>query len=134
MSTGSKRPTGRAAPWRGRKRVKDPRNQFIAVRCSDTEYAAITESAKRAGLSVGAYLRAAATGEAGPRAVRRPPVEHETLARVLGQVGKIGSNVNQVAKGFNGSRLLPGFPEILAIRRDIGELRAALLKALGRGD
>ena len=134
MSNGSKRPTGRAAPWRGRKRIKNPRNHFIAVRCSDTEYVSITESAMRAGLSIGAYLRAAATGDAGPRAVRRPPVEHEALARVLGQVGKIGSNVNQVAKRYNGSGLVPGFPEILAMRRDIGELRAALLKALGRGD
>jgi len=134
MREGSKQPTGRAAPWRGRRRVKDPRSHFIAVRCSDTEYAAIIESAKRAGLSIGAYLRAAALGDSGPRSVRRPPLEHQALAWVVGQVGKIGSNVNQIAKSFNGSGLLPGFPEILAMKRDIAEMRGALLKALGRGD
>lgn len=117
-----------------RMRVDDARTQFIAVRCTITERAAIGERADQAGLSVGAYLRSQALGSPGPRAVRRPPVERKELARLLGWLGKLGSNVNQLAHGFNRDRLLPGLPELLAIRREVGEMRAALIKALGRGD
>jgi hypothetical protein len=117
-----------------RMRVDDARTQFIAVRCTITEHAAITEKATQAGLAVGAYLRSQALGTPGPRAVRKPPVERKELARLLGWLGKLGSNVNQLAHGFNRDRLLPGFPELLAIRREVGEMRAALIKALGRGD
>lgn len=117
-----------------RMRVDDARTQFIAVRCTITERSAIGERAGQAGLSVGAYLRSQALGSPGPRAVRRPPVERKELARLLGWLGKLGSNVNQLAHGFNRDRLLPGLPELLAIRREVGEMRAALIKALGRGD
>lgn len=117
-----------------RMRVRDARGRFIAVRCSDQEHANIAEKAAQAGLSVGAFLRSLALGDAGPRAVRRPPVERKELARLLGHLGKVGSNINQLAHAFNRDRIIPGFPEILAIREDIRQLRAALMKALGRGD
>ena len=110
------------------------RTRFIAVRCTAEEHASITEAASRAGFSVGAYLRTLALGSPGPRAVRKPPVERQELARLTGLVGKLGSNVNQLAHGFNRSGKFPGFAELLAIRREIGEMRAALMKALGRGD
>jgi hypothetical protein len=116
------------------KRVDDARTAFIAVRCTITERAAITERATAAGLAVGAYLRSQALGSAGPRAVRKPPVEKKELARLLGWLGKLGSNVNQLARRFNSTGAFPGLPELLAIRREVGEMRAALIRALGRGD
>ena len=116
-------------------RVADARTRLIpAIRCTDKERTAIKAAADRAGLSVGAFMRSQALGTPGPRSVRRPPVEKEELARLLGWLGKLGSNVNQLAHGFNRTGALPGFPELLAIRREVGEMRAALMKALGRGD
>jgi len=130
-------PSGAVAKKRGktippRKRVKDARTRIIPVRCNETERAAISEKATQSGFSVGAFLRALALGDAGPRAVRRPPIERKELARLLGHLGKVGSNINQIAHGFNRNRILPGFPELLAIREDIRQLRDALMKALGR--
>jgi hypothetical protein len=116
----------------GRRRASDPKQAFIAVRCTAKDRAVITEAATRAGLSVGAYLRATALGSPGPRAVRRPPVERTELARILGQLGKVGSNLNQLAHAYNRDRILPGFPEILAMRRDVRAMRDTLMKALGR--
>jgi hypothetical protein len=116
-----------------RMRVKDARTRIIPVRSNESERAAISEKATRAGLSVGAFLRSLALGDAGPRAVRRPPIERKELARLLGHLGKVGSNINQLAHAFNRDRILPGFPELLAIREDIKQMRAALMKALGRG-
>jgi hypothetical protein len=114
-------------------RVKDARTRLIPpIRCTEQERTAIKAAADQAGLSVGAFLRALALGDAGPRAVRRPPIERKELARLLGHLGKVGSNINQLAHGFNRDRILPGFPELLAIREDIRQLRDALMKALGR--
>jgi hypothetical protein len=123
-----------AAPWRGRRRVADAKRCFIAIRCTVHQRTAIEEGAGRAGLSIGAYLRALAFGNPGPRSVRRPPVERAELARLLGLLGKIGSNINQLAHGFNRNGWLPGYAQLIAIRQDVGQMRAALFKALGRGD
>jgi hypothetical protein len=121
------------APWRGRMRVKDARTKVIPpIRCTEGEQAAIKAAADQAGLSVGAFLRALALGDAGPRAVRRPPIERKELARLLGQLGKVGSNVNQLAHAYNRTGILPGFPELVAIRQEVGQMRAALMQALGR--
>jgi mobilization protein NikA len=120
------------APWRGRKRVSDAKNSFISVRCTAEERSKIDEAARRAGLSIGAYLRSLALGSAGPRAVRRPPIERKELARLLGHLGKVGSNLNQLAHAFNRNGRVPGLAELTAMRQQIGELRDALIKALGR--
>jgi hypothetical protein len=120
------------APWRGRKRVSDAKTSFVSVRCTAKERSKIDETARQAGLSIGAYLRTIALGDAGPRAVRRPPIERKELARLLGHLGKVGSNLNQLAYAFNRDRRVPGVAELTAMRQQVGELRDALMKALGR--
>ncbi len=119
-------------PWRGRRRVEDARTKLIPVRCTAEERAAIKAAADKAGLSVGALLRALALGDAGPRAVRRPPVERKELARLLGHLGKVGSNLNQLAHAFNRDGRVPGVVELNGIRGHVVEMRDALIKALGR--
>jgi hypothetical protein len=119
------------APWRGRMRVKDARKRLIHLRCTDHERAAIKAVAEEAGFSVGALLRLLALGDAGPRAVRRPPVERAELARLLGELNKIGSNVNQIAKAIHTTRNLPSWSELAEIKADIAVMRASVLKALG---
>ena len=125
--------TRHAAPWRGRRRVEDAKTSFISVRCTAKERSQIDAAATQAGLSVGAYLRTLALGKAGPRAVRRPPVERKELARLLGHLGKVGSNINQLAHAFNSTRRFPGIAELAAMRQQVTELKDALMKALGRG-
>jgi hypothetical protein len=125
-------PTKRAAPWRGRRRVADPKDSFITVRCTAQDHAAIDEQATKAGLSVAAYLRALALGAPGPRAVRRPPVERVELAKLLGAVGKLGGNVNQIAKAVHTTRNLPSWSELAAIQQEIAQIREAIFRALGR--
>ena len=132
MSDAPKPSNGRAAPWRGRKRVADPKNSLIAIRCTAKDHAAIDKEASKAGLSLSAYLRTLALGAPGPRAVRRPPVERTELARLLGHIGKLGSNVNQIAKAVNTTRNLPSWSELAAIQQEVAQMRAALLKALNR--
>ena len=91
----------RRAPWGGRKRAADTKEKFIAVRCTLDDHAFIGETAAQAGMSIGAFLRTLALGTAGARAVKRPRIEREQLAKLLGEIGKLGSNVNQIAKWAN---------------------------------
>jgi hypothetical protein len=122
------------APWRGRPRVKDAKDKRIALRCTEEDHAFIEDTAARAGLSVGAYLRTLALGRAGPRAVKRPHTERELLARILGGIGKLGSNHNQIAKWANTVKGPPSAEELAQMRDDIAAMRAEVMKALDRGD
>lgn len=127
-------PERKAAPWRGRKKVADARTKFVAVRCTPAKHAAYEAAAAKAGLSVGAYLRALADGAPGPRAVRRPTVERVALAQVLGALGRVGSNINQLTRVANTTGALPQTAELKRVQEEIATMRAALMKALGRGD
>jgi hypothetical protein len=124
--------TPRKHAARGRRRVENPKQAFIAVRCTAQERETITEAAAKSGLAIGAYLRATALGTPGPRAVRRPPIERKELARLLGHLGKVGSNINQLAYAFNRDRTSPSLAELVTMREQVLELRDALMKALGR--
>lgn len=128
------KPERKRAPWRGRKRVAVARDRYVAVRCTEAEHAKMTEAAQRAGLSVGAFLRALACEGPGLRAARRPPVERQELARLLGHIGKLGSNVNQLAYAANAFNELPRARELEEISEEIRQMRDAVMKALGRGD
>ena len=124
----------RAAPWRGRPRVPDPKDKFIGIRCTAEKLAAYEDAAAQVGLNVGPWLRSLADGDPGPRARRRPSVEKELLARLLGEIGKLGSNHNQLARAANIAGDIPDRPELAAIAEDIHAMRAAVMKALGHGD
>jgi hypothetical protein len=128
------KPRKRRAPWGGRKRAADTKEKFIAVRCTLDDHAFIGETAAQAGMSIGAFLRTVALGRAGARAVKRPRIESEQLAKLLGEIGKLGSNVNQIAKWANTDRAAPSAAEIARMREDISAMRAEVMKVLDRGD
>ena len=121
-------------PRYGKRKLSDARGKFVAVRCSDTEYAALTLAAVRSGLSVGAFLRAVGLGTPGPRAVHRAPAGREEFARILGQLGKLGSNVNQLAHAANAGGAVIASDELTRIADEVREMRDAVMKALGRGN
>jgi hypothetical protein len=121
-------------PWRGRKRVTDPLSAVIHIRCTPTKQAAYEAAAAQAGLSIGEYFRTLADGSPGPRAARRPPIERQELAKLLGHIGKLGSNVNQLAHAANAAGFDVAEGELRAIGNEVRTMRAAVMKALGRGD
>jgi hypothetical protein len=101
------------------------------VRWTDEEFNALAAKADRAGLAVAAFIRAVVLGDPGPRAQRRPPADHKTLRQILGQIGRTGNNVNQIARASNtGSQA--NSAELKGIRRACQDMRKALLEALGK--
>jgi hypothetical protein len=55
------------------------------------------------------------------------------LAKLLGAIGHLGSNVNQLAKAAN-SGTLPANRDLALATEAIVAMRAVVMKALGRGD
>lgn len=127
MTPNDNPPPDHPARSRGAKRH---RTRQLAVRCTREELEAIQAKADKAGLATGAFARAAMLDSPGPRAQRRAPADKDALLRVLGQLGKVGSNINQIARRLNtGERVhLPSLEEALSAYL---ELRNAIFEALG---
>jgi len=107
------------------------RGKIQPVRCTLDEFNAIAAKADQAGLSTAAFMRAAALGDAGPRAQRRPPADHKALRQILGHIGRIGNNINQIARALNTEdrAKLTDLPDALRAYLDI---RNAIFEALGK--
>jgi Bacterial mobilisation protein (MobC) len=110
---------------------KRQRNNVLQTRANDEERDAIKARADRVRLTVGTLLRQLALSLPLPaRAVRHTRLEIETLVRVLGELGKIGSNLNQLTKYANMGRVLEG--SVLSALREVEEMRLPLMQALGK--
>lgn len=107
------------------------RHAQVLVRLTTEEHADIAAKADRAGMAQAAFLRAAALGTAGPRAQRRPPADHVALRQLLGELGRVGNNINQIARTLNMGEAadLPALNDALAAYLDI---RNAIFVALGK--
>ena len=116
----------------GPRPVKDPLDAWLPpTRCTVAQRAAVEAAAQKAGLSLNAYQRQTLCGDPGPRAHRgkRGP-DMVLLSRLLGQHGKAGSNLNQIARQLNSG----GDVEPPELADAIAEHRAAcqaIMSALG---
>jgi hypothetical protein len=121
-----------SAPIRSRSGSETRQRQSaLRIRLNEAEHAAVVESAERAGLTLAGYARAVLLATAPLRQSRRPPANKAELAVILGQLGKIGSNVNQLARAAN-ARLPILDDDLSAALAVLVEMRAALMTALGR--
>jgi len=108
---------------------KRQRNKQCLVRFTEQEFAELSTKADLAGRPKAAFLRAAALGNVGPRAQRRPPADHKALRQILGHCGRIGNNINQIAKHLNMGDGV-SLPELREALSAYLEIRNAILVAL----
>jgi hypothetical protein len=81
----------------------------------------------RSGLSVNAFITSAVFADDAPRQTRRAPVEQQEVARLLAELAALHDRLAAVgADGAIDAGLLD------AAVRDLREIRAACLSALGR--
>ena len=103
----------------------------VTSRYSPDEFAQLDEAASRAGLSRASFQRVQSLGTPPKtRSTRRAPIERELLAKALGQLGRVGNNLNQIAHAAN-----MGDAERFDLGAALAELRGLLpdfLQALGR--
>jgi hypothetical protein len=103
----------------------------VTTRYSPAEFAQLDEAASRAGLTRASFQRVQSLGTPPKtRSTRRAPIERELLAKALGQLGKVGSNLNQLAHAANldGAERVEAMLTIAALR----ELLPVFMEALGR--
>ena len=103
----------------------------ITFRVTGAERQEIEAAANRAGLTVGSYVRAQCLAKPKTRAVKKPPLERELLAKLLGQVGKAGGNVHQITKRINfKEKVLRS--EVESAMKELREATAAIMEAMGK--
>ncbi len=108
------------------------RTALVAIRLTPAEHARLAAAAAAAGLSLGGYARRVLLDSPPARQSRRPPVEKAELARILAAIGKIGSNVNQLARTWNAGGTVET-DSVEEAARSIRAIRDAVMAALGRG-
>ena len=121
-----------SVPAMGSGTEKRARGSHLTVRLSPEERAIVDAAAEEAGLTTGSYAREKMLGAPAAREVRRPPAERQELVRLLAELGKIGGNLNQLARAANTGTVLYS-EEIAETLASLREVRDALLVALGRG-
>jgi Mobilization protein NikA len=108
---------------------KRQRNLIFSVRLTAQEAAVVRRKARTQGQSIASLVR---TSLLHFRA-RPSRTDQQAVARLLGELGKIGSNINQIAYHLNAGR--PGDRvdgRLEDALRDLSELRIVCLQALGK--
>jgi Bacterial mobilisation protein (MobC) len=108
---------------------KRQRTHILTMRFNAEEAATVRRIAVTRGQSVSALLRSALLHSR----VRPSRIDVKALSRLSGQLGKIGSNINQIAYHLNAGR--PGDRvegSLLETLRDLRDLRIVVLQALGK--
>lgn len=111
------------------------RDRIYTVRFTQKEAAIVRRKAIEHGQSVAALVRSSLLH------IRLQPsrIDRQEVARLLAELGKIGSNVNQIAYHLNAGRPPERVRDSIELAmRDLAELRIACLQAIGmeprRGD
>lgn len=109
------------------------RNERITVRLDKEERKILEEAAERAGVTLGTYVRSRvlAPEQIKTRAVRRPSIEQEKLAQLLGQLGRVGGNIHQIAKRLNFQEHVAN-DEISVALSSFEEAAESIMLAMGR--
>lgn len=85
---------------------------------------------EKSGLSISAYLTKCVFGQAPPRQSKRPAASQKLLAKLLGQAAKIHEDLQVIRRT---PELAPDDQELFEEAcKDLSEIRAAILKNMGR--
>lgn len=106
------------------------RDQTIRIRTSRDEATAMKDRAFARGLSLSDLLRRAALNI--PMPARSFDATHVALlAQTLGELGRIGGNINQLARRANAGKLPGHSAEIASALAELDTLRARLREIIG---
>ena len=104
------------------------RNHRITVRFTETEFSIIKTAAKQANMSLASYVRTQVLkGKVQTKIEIVADVPE--IKKLLAEFGKIGSNLNQIAKYFNLSQEMRG--EINKRLRDLYEMKYKVMEMAG---
>lgn len=109
---------------------KRKRLRTYSMRLSPEEQAKARAIVDHTGLPLATYIRHMIFDAPLPRAARRPTASIQAVAKLLGELGKIGSNINQAQKHINAGH--PQWNVWEEATRALIEMRTACMESLGR--
>lgn len=107
------------------------RNKRLLVRLDQKELTEIEAGAEAAGLTLASFARQKILSGPARKPSRRAPVDAALLAKALGELNRVGSNLNQIARALNSGddhHHLSDLPAALAVYRGTVML---IMRALG---
>lgn len=117
---------------RPQKETDIKREHRVTIRLTDTEFSIIENAATQAEMSISEYMRAQ-TMEGKVNARFEIVADVDQIKKLIGEFGKIGSNLNQIARYFNQGGVLSSEMrnEIRKSLRDIYEMKYEVMKMAG---
>ena len=108
------------------------REYRVTIRLTDTEFSIIENAATQAEMSISEYMRTQ-TMEGKVNARFEIVADVNQIKKLIGEFGKIGSNLNQIARYFNQGGILSSEMrnEIRKSLRDIYEMKYEVMKMAG---
>ncbi len=107
------------------------KSRIANFRVTPEEYRQIESHAEREGLTFGSYLRTRALATPTTRAMRRPMMEKVILGKLTAELGRSGSNLNQIARAMNSGETVV-IDDIQAALKEQRQILAAIIDVLGR--
>lgn len=108
--------------------------KIITFRVIPEAHEKLLEEAEKKNISVSALIKKLVFGKLAKKmksSPRKPLADVEELRKILGQLGKMGSNVNQIAKHLNSGNEFIDVHLHKSIENELKSTRRALLDALG---
>ena len=117
---------------RPQKETDIKREHRVTIRLTDTEFSIIENAATQAEMSISEYMRTQ-TMEGKVNARFEIVADVDQIKKLIGEFGKIGSNLNQIARYFNQGGILSSEMrnEIRKSLRDIYEMKYKVMKMAG---
>ena len=117
---------------RPQKETDMKREHRVTIRLTDTEFSIIENAATQAEMSISEYMRTQ-TMEGNVTARFEIVADVNQIKKLIGEFGKIGSNLNQIARYFNQGGILSSEMrnEIRKSLRDIYEMKYEVMKMAG---
>ena len=102
------------------------RGKTISFRCSIEEFELINALSDMAGVSLAAFCRARALNKLPSRAARRPTINQQEVARLIGQLGSLQQTIEQTSQDADQDA------RFIAIADSLSAMRDDAMRALGR--
>ena len=117
---------------RPQKETDMKREHRVTIRLTDTEFSIIENAAEQAEMSISEYMRTQ-TMEGQVNARFEIVADVAEIKKLIGEFGKIGSNLNQIARYFNQGGIISTEMknEIRKSLRDIYEMKYEVVKMAG---
>ena len=117
---------------RPQKETDMKREHRVTIRLTDTEFSIIENAATQAEMSISEYMRTQ-TMEGKVNARFEIVADVDQIKKLIGEFGKIGSNLNQIARYFNQGGIISSEmrTEIKKSLRDIYEMKYEVMRMAG---